>query len=132
MCSIFWFPLWLYGSRSSRSTAGPLTVVSKKIFEAFNRSGSTRSLALNIFLKGLACWSSSEIQVGYLELFCLFSVTQGFVWFWSSSRIYSWSYNFLPNDVISNIAIYADDSALYSNCDQASDLWEQLNLASEF
>ena len=33
--------------------------------------------------------------------------------------------------VICNIAIYADDTTLYSNCDQASDLWQQLELASE-
>ena len=29
----------------------------------------------------------------------------------------------LPDDVICNIAIYADDTSLYSKCDQASDLW---------
>ena len=32
--------------------------------------------------------------------------------------------NDLPYDVISNIAIYADDTTLYSKCDQASDLWQ--------
>ena len=37
----------------------------------------------------------------------------------------------LPGDVICNIAIYADDITLYSNCDQASDLWQQLEVASE-
>ena len=37
----------------------------------------------------------------------------------------------LPEDVICNIAIYADDTTLYSKCDQASDLWQQLELASE-
>ena len=35
------------------------------------------------------------------------------------------------DDVICNIAIYADDTTLYSKCDQASDLWQQLGLASE-
>ena len=30
--------------------------------------------------------------------------------------------NDLPNDVICNIAIYADNTTLYSKCDQASDL----------
>ena len=35
--------------------------------------------------------------------------------------------NDLPGDVICNIAIYADDTALYSKCDQASDLWQELN-----
>ena len=34
-------------------------------------------------------------------------------------------------DVICDIAIYADDTTLYSNCDQASDLWQKLELASE-
>ena len=37
----------------------------------------------------------------------------------------------LPDDFICNIAIYADDTTLYSKCDQASDLWQQLELASE-
>ena len=35
------------------------------------------------------------------------------------------------NDVICNISIYADDTTLYSTCDQASDLWQQLELACE-
>ena len=32
--------------------------------------------------------------------------------------------NDLPDDAICNIAIYADDTTLYSKCDQASDLWQ--------
>ena len=40
--------------------------------------------------------------------------------------------NDLPDDVICNIAIYANDTSLYSKCDPASDLWQQLKLASEF
>ena len=39
--------------------------------------------------------------------------------------------NDLPDDVICNIAIYADDTTVYSKCDQASDLWQQQDLASE-
>ena len=31
--------------------------------------------------------------------------------------------NDLPDDVICDIAIYADDTTVYSKCDQASDLW---------
>ena len=38
--------------------------------------------------------------------------------------------NDLPN-VICNIAIYADDTTPYSKFDQASDKWQQLELASE-
>ena len=39
--------------------------------------------------------------------------------------------NYLLDDVIFNIAIYADDTTLYSKLGQASDLWQQLELASE-
>ena len=39
--------------------------------------------------------------------------------------------NDLPDHVICNIAIYTDDTTLYSKCDQVSDLWQQLELASE-
>ena len=39
--------------------------------------------------------------------------------------------NDLPDDVIHNIAINADDTTLYSKCDQVSDLWQQVDLASE-
>ena len=39
--------------------------------------------------------------------------------------------NDLPDDVICNIAVYADDTTLYSECDKASDMWQQLELTSE-
>ena len=39
--------------------------------------------------------------------------------------------NDLPDDIICNIAIYADDATLYSKRDAASDLWQQLELASK-
>ena len=39
--------------------------------------------------------------------------------------------NDLPDDVTCNIAVYPDDTTLYSKCDRASDLWQQLELASE-
>ena len=38
--------------------------------------------------------------------------------------------NDLPH-VFWNIGIYADDTTLYFQCDQVSDLWQQLKLASE-
>ena len=54
-----------------------------------------------------------------------------------SSRVNSWCYTFptiindLPDEVICNIVGFADDTTLYSKCDQASDLWQQQELASE-
>ena len=39
--------------------------------------------------------------------------------------------NDLPENVICDISIYEDYATLCSKCDQASDLWQQLQLASE-
>ena len=39
--------------------------------------------------------------------------------------------NDLPDNVICDIAICTDDTTLYFKCDQASDLWQQLELTSE-
>ena len=39
--------------------------------------------------------------------------------------------NDLPDDVICDIAIYADDTTLYCKCNQAFDLWQQLEFASK-
>ena len=39
--------------------------------------------------------------------------------------------NDLPDDIFCNRAICADDTTLFSKCDQASDLWQQLKLTSE-
>ena len=38
--------------------------------------------------------------------------------------------NDLPDDVICNIAVLADDTTLHSKCDQASDQWQELELAN--
>ena len=102
---------------------------------------------LKVYNRNTRILSLMEFQVRYLALFFLFSVIDGFEWFWMESLhkniqlmleflkapflallLYI---NGLPDDVICNIAIYADDTTLYSNCDQASDLWQQLELTSE-
>ena len=78
-----------YGFRSSRSTADLLTVVSDRIARAFNRSGATRAVALDMSkaLTGFGMLvfftnvSLMEFQVRYLALFLLFSVIDGFKWF---------------------------------------------------
>ena len=89
--------------------------------------------------------SLMEFQVRYLPLLLLFSVIDGFELFWMESlhkniqlitgvpqgsilglTLFLLYINDLPDDVICNIAIYADDNTLYSKCDQISDLWHWL------
>ena len=60
-----------YGFGSSQSTADLLTVVSDRIARAFNRSGATQAVALDI---SKAFKRLLEFQVRYLAIFVLFSV----------------------------------------------------------
>ena len=74
-----------YGFRSSRSTADLLTVVSDRIARAFNRSGATRAVALDISKAFDRVWHAGlhmEFQVRYLALFLLFLVIGSFGFFW--------------------------------------------------
>ena len=51
-----------YGFRSSLSTADLLTVVSDRIARAFNRSGATRAIALNIFKAFDSVWHAGLLH----------------------------------------------------------------------
>ena len=147
-----------YGFRSSRSTADLLTVVSDRIARAFNRSGATRAVALDISKAFDRVWHAALLHklksYGISgEIFGLISsflsnrrlrvvldgkssqeypvnagVPQGSI---LGPTLFLLYINDLPDDFICNIAIYGDDTTLYSKCDQASDLWQQLELASE-
>ena len=88
------FLIFQYGFRSSRSAADLLTVVSDRTARAFNRSGDTRAVALDISKAFDRVWhayllhklkSYIEFQVRYLALFLLFSVIYGFKWSWIES-----------------------------------------------
>ena len=126
-----------YGFRSSRSTVDLLTVVSDRIARAFNRSGATRAVALDISKAFDGVWYAGLLQLRQLRVVLdgkssqeypvNAGVPQGSIVGPTLSLLYI---NDLP-DVICDIAIYADDTSLCSKCDQASDLWEQLELASE-
>ena len=147
-----------YGMRFSRSTADHLTIVSDRIARAFKRPGATRAVALDIskdfdrvlyagllpkfrsygmsdqifglissFLSNRQLWvvldgkSSQEYTVNA-------QVPQGFI---LRPTLFLLYIHDLPDDAMCNIAIYANDATLYSKCDQASDLWQQVKLASE-
>ena len=147
-----------YGFRSSRSSADLLTVVSDRIARAFNRSGATRAVALDISKAFDRVWyagllhelMSYEISGQIFSLISSFlsnrrlhvvldgkssqeypvnvGVPQGSI---LSPTLFLLYINDLPDDVICDIAVYVDDTTLYSKCDGASDLWQQLELASE-
>ena len=141
------------GFRSSHSTAHILTVA-----RVFNKSGTTRAVALNISKAFDRVWHAGLLQKLQLhgisgQIFGLISTFLSNRWLGvvldgNSSQEYPVNagvpqgsilcptifllyINNLHNDVICDIAIYTDETTLYSNCDQASDLWHQLELASE-
>ena len=133
-----------YGFKSSQSTADLLTVVSDRIAKAFNRSRATRAAALDIskafgrvwhagLLHQLKSYGIRQLQVvldgkSSQEYPVNAGVPQGFI---LGPTLFLLYINDLPDYVICNIAIYADDTTLYSKCNQASGLWQQLEWASE-
>ena len=146
-----------FGFSSSRSTADLLTVVSDRIARAFNRFGAPRAVALEISKAFDRVWHTGLLHklksYGILgQIFSLISfflsnkwvrvvldkkssqeypvnarVSQGSI---LGSTLFLLYIDDLPNDVICDIAIYADDTTLYSKCDEVSDLRQQLELAS--
>ena len=141
-CSLFsYFPY-------SWSTADLLTVLSDRIARAYNRSVATRAIALDIFKPFDRVWHADLIHKlkSYGISGQIFGVISSFlsnrllevILDGKPSKVYPvncWGsildptlfllyINDLLDDVICNIAIYADDTTLYSKCDQTSDLWQ--------
>ena len=147
-----------YGFRSFQSTADLLTVVSDRIARAFNRSWATRAVALDISKAFGRVWHagllhklwSSGISGQIFDLISSFlsnrrllvfldgkssqeypvnaRAPQGFI---VGPALFLLYINDLSDNVISDITIYADDTTLYSKCDEAPNLWQQFELASE-
>ena len=138
---------------SSRSTAHILTVVSDRIARTFNSSGASRAVALHIpksfdriwhagLLHKLRSYRISGQICGLISSFLRnrrlqvvlngkpsqeypvnAGVPQGSI---LGPTLFLLYINDVPDGVICNIAIYADNTTLYSKCDQASNLWQQL------
>ena len=132
--------------------------MSDRIARAFNRSGATRAVALDTSKAFNRVWHDALLhkRKSYGISGQIFGLISSFL---SNRRLWvvldgisSQEYplnagvpqgsilgptlfllyiNDLPDYAICNIAIYADDTTLYSKCNQASDLWQQLELVSE-
>ena len=135
------FSNFQYGFRSSRSTADLLTVVSDRIARAFNRSGATRAVALDISKAFDRVWHAGLLHklkpYGISgQIFSLISsilsnrrlqvvldgksaqeypvnagVPQGSI---LGPTLFLLYINDLPDEVICDIAIYADDTTSWS------------------
>ena len=146
-----------YGFGSSRSTSY-LTVVSDRVARTFNMSEAARVVALDIskafdrvchagLLHKLTSYGISGQIFGLISSFLSnrqlrvvldgkssqeypvnTGIPQGCI---LGPTLFLLYFNDLLDDVICSIAIYADGTTLYSKCDQASDLWQQIELASE-
>ena len=124
--------------------------MSDRIASNFNRSGATLAVALDISKAFDRVWHADLLcklssygisgQIFGLIAFFLSNKQLQIVLYGKSSQEYPGNAgiplgsilgptllllysNNLPDDVICNIAIYADDTTLYSKCDCGSDLW---------
>ena len=147
-----------HGFRSSPSTADLLIVVSNRITSSFNRSGVARAVALDISKAFDRVWHAGLLHKIWSygisgQMSGLISSFLRNRWLWVvldgtslqeypvnagvpqgsilGPTLFLLYINDLSDNVICNIDIHADDTTLYSKCDQASDLWQQLDLASE-
>ena len=73
-----------YGFRSSRSNADILTVVSDKTARAFNRSGATRAVALDISKAVDRVWHAGVLQK--LKSYGMSDQIFGVIYFFLSNR----------------------------------------------
>ena len=135
-----------------------LTDLYDRIDRAFYRCGAARAVALDISKAFDRVWhagllyklKSYGVSGQIFGLICSFlsnrllqvvldgkssqeypfndGVLQGSIFGLKLSLLYI---NDLPDYFICDISIYADDTTLHSTCDQAFDLWQQLELASE-
>ena len=143
------FSNFQYDFRSSKLTANLLTIISDTIVKAFDRSGATWTVAIYIsnafdrvwhanLLQNLMSHAISEQIFRLISSFLsnrrLHSVLEGkpsqeypihatvFQGSILGPTVFLLYINVIPNDAICSIAIYTDDTNLYSKYDQALDL----------
>ena len=146
---MFFFSDFRYGCRSFWSTADLLAVVSDRIARAFNKSGATGAVGLDISKGFDRVWHVSLLHKLKFHWFSgqIFALTSSILsnrqlrvvldgkssqeypinagvpqWSILGPKLFLQYINNVPDDVICNIAIYPDNTTLYSKCDQNSNL----------
>ena len=147
-----------YGFRSGRSSADALTVLSERVYRSLNACGETRAIALDISKAFDEVWhrgllhklKSYGISGTLLDLIRSFltgrsikvvldghssifypinsGVPQGSV---IGPTLFLIFINDLPDCILSKLAIYADDTTLYSSLDKTKDLFDKVEMAAE-
>jgi len=147
-----------YGFRSGRSTADLLTVITERVNCALDNSGQARAIALDISKAFDKVWHAGLIRKleGYGVCGRVLRIISSFlsdrklkvVLDGQSSSLFSINagvpqgsvlgptlflifINDLPDDKLSEIAIYADDTTLYSCLGKSGDLFEAVELAGQ-
>ena len=99
--------------------------MSDRFARAFNRSGATRAVAIDISKAFDSVWNAGLFHK--LKFYGISGQIFGLI----SSFLRNIRLQVVLDGVSCTIAIYADDITLCSKCDQASDLWQQLELVSD-
>ena len=115
-----------YGFRPSRSTANLLTVVSDRVARALNRSVATRPVVSEISKAFDRVWHSALLHK--LKSYGISDQIFGLI---SCSLDNRRLRTVLDGKMLSKILLYMMMILLYSMCNQASNLQQQLEVASE-
>ena len=145
-----------YGFRASRSTTDLLTVITERFYRALDQCGEARVVALDISKAFDRVWHAGLLHKlrSYGISGRIFKIIESFLYDrkikvildGQHSSIYSITsgvpqgsilgpilflifINDLPDTIISELAIYADDTSLYSCLNEKSGLFERLELA---
>ncbi len=146
-----------YGFRAGRSTADVLTVISEKIYRSLNKSGEARAIALDISKAFDRVWhagllhklSSYGVTGPFLNIIKSFLSNRVIrvVLDGQSSVDYSINagvpqgsllgpilflifINDLPDNIIQQLAIYADDTTIYSCLGKTNEVFDKVELAA--